>query len=361
MIPMRTLTRTPRDSDSTPLRKILSIVGDLLIITAVVMAGYLFWLYTWSGVTAYEDQQSLAAESGFSMTTTKTNKNVAKPMPGQPPSITEPGYGEVVGELHVPRFGSKWSKIIVNGTDDDQLNRHGLGHYQGTAMPGQIGLFSLAGHRAGYGEPLAYIDTLKNGDPIVVKADNKWFVYTYYDHKIVNSGEKHALDPVPFQPGAQPHDRLMALTSCEPRYSWTSAPYRWVSYARFKYWANADDGVPKELAETNDDGTATGWNIGSGPIIRFLSRLPSAPIMIGILLAAYVVIFMMSAFRKGWNLRRGEGILSLFNSLQPGGRLSRTVLDLIVILIVFVLLLQWGYPFLAAHVPLLGSMAPTAV
>ena len=42
----------------------------------------------------------------------------------------------------------------------------GPGHYAGTALPGQIGNFAVAGHRVGKGEPFLNLDHLQPGDTV---------------------------------------------------------------------------------------------------------------------------------------------------------------------------------------------------
>ena len=345
------------------MRRFLSALSEILMVAAVLAAGFLFWQTVWTGVESKSAQDELAAESGFTLKPLngKTGK-IAPPHHETPPLPDDVPIGQIIGELHIPRFGARWARIVVQGTGENELNRHGIGHYEDTAMPGQVGLYALAGHRAGYGEPLAYINTLQPDDPIVMKTKDHWFVYRYYDHKIVDKSETHALNDVPFRPGVIPHERLMALTSCEPRYAWTTAQYRWVSYAKLDYWANVNDGVPRELAEASDDGTATGANPGSGPLVDALSKLPPIPSMMACLATVYLVLFMLAAIIRGWPVRRSHEehnglIVAWFARLQPGGKMVRALLDAIIILMVLMALLQWGYPFLTMRVPFLAGMS----
>lgn len=56
--------------------------------------------------------------------------------------------GDLIAQIYIPRFGSQWHRNIVEGTTLEQLNRYGLGHYDATQMPGQVGNFAVAGHRS---------------------------------------------------------------------------------------------------------------------------------------------------------------------------------------------------------------------
>ena len=61
-----------------------------------------------------------------------------------------------------------WGLPLIQGVGPDQLAQ-GIGHYVGTAMPGEIGNFATAGHRATHGEPLRNIDQLEKGDQVIVE------------------------------------------------------------------------------------------------------------------------------------------------------------------------------------------------
>ena len=75
--------------------------------------------------------------------------------PTQPQSAQE---GELIAQVYIPRFGSQWQRNLVEGTSLTELNKHGLGHYKDSQMPGQVGNFAFAGHRNGYGQPLGDVD-----------------------------------------------------------------------------------------------------------------------------------------------------------------------------------------------------------
>src|SRR3954465_8530219 len=46
--------------------------------------------------------------------------------------------GEAFAVLHIPRLGADYSRVVLEGTNEDQL-KQGPGHYVGTAMPGERG------------------------------------------------------------------------------------------------------------------------------------------------------------------------------------------------------------------------------
>jgi sortase A len=131
--------------------------------------------------------------------------------------------GEAFAIIHIPRLGVAFESPILEGTDLDTLAR-GVGHYHGTAMPGQIGNFALAGHRKTHGEPFRHLDEMREGDLIVVETADAW--YTYREDKdpfIIDPTDLAIVAPVPDHPGQTPSGRLITLTTCNP---W------WASYQR---------------------------------------------------------------------------------------------------------------------------------
>src|SRR5262245_55993151 len=56
----------------------------------------------------------------------------------------EPPPGWAIGRLYIPKLNLHW--VVVEGVDLKDL-RYAPGHYPGTAMPGHLGNFSVAGHR----------------------------------------------------------------------------------------------------------------------------------------------------------------------------------------------------------------------
>jgi sortase (surface protein transpeptidase) len=65
---------------------------------------------------------------------------------------------------------------VLEGTSSSILEV-GPGHYKETALPGEPGNFSVAGHRVGKGAPFNDLDLLRSCDAIVIETQTDWFVY----------------------------------------------------------------------------------------------------------------------------------------------------------------------------------------
>lgn len=155
------------------------------------------------------------------------------PLPGGGNAAIPTGVG--IANLYMPRLGRDYAFTIVQGTDDASLEK-GPGHYTGTALPGQTGNFSIAGHRVGKGEPFLNLDRLRPGDPVIVETATTWFVYrvkgaganlsvTAPDgvpgREIVGPSDGSVLLPVPNHPAADPTEKLMTMTTCHPKFTAT--------------------------------------------------------------------------------------------------------------------------------------------
>ncbi|MFD7652497.1 class E sortase [Actinosynnema sp. NPDC059797] len=161
--------------------------------------------------------------------------------------------GQAFAKMYIPAFGPDYRFSIVEGTTDKDLEI-GPGHYKNTALPGEPGNFSVAGHRVGKGAPFNDLDLLGSCDAIVVETQIQWFVYRVlpmsdelggwaekqanpkcqkvsplgapYDRtfgqEIVLPTQGEVIAPVPYFEGelaAAQQASLMTLTTCHPRFS----------------------------------------------------------------------------------------------------------------------------------------------
>lgn len=144
-----------------------------------------------------------------------------------PPTTKDPIPDRAFALMTVPRFGADWVMPVFEGTGSASL-RGGVGHYRGTALPGAIGNFAVAGHRTTWARPFREVDRLREGDEVVVRTRGARFTYRVTDHEIVRPGHSDVLDPVPGDPDAPPDRARLTLTTCHPEYS---AWQRWIVHA----------------------------------------------------------------------------------------------------------------------------------
>ena len=201
-------------------RAVVAVLGELLITAGVVVG--LFGVYTlfWTGVETRHAQSALndqleALRSG----------DVQSPEPGTQQSTEtqqkpRPPNGDAYARMRIPRLGDGWSWVVVEGVDVDDLTR-GPGRYPESADAGEIGNFAVAGHRATFGEPFAYLDRVQTGDEVVVERGDRVYRYRVTESFITVPSNTDVLLPVPGEPGVAPDDAMITLTTCHPRWGST--------------------------------------------------------------------------------------------------------------------------------------------
>jgi sortase A len=118
--------------------------------------------------------------------------------------------------LRVPALGPEYEVPVLPGTDSEVLAR-GVGHYLGSARPGEVGNVALAGHRVTHGEPFRRLLELEVGSEIVIETARAVHVYVVDvapRSRTVADAEGCVLAAVPCgYPGSE--RRLLTLTTCE--------------------------------------------------------------------------------------------------------------------------------------------------
>jgi sortase A len=240
-------------------RTTIGVVGELAITAGVVLLLFVVWQLGYVAVTTNRAQaatvESLERQFGRKTATpsaasTPTDDSTVGPSVGPTAAPTSPPTnaptrppapsGDAFAILRIPRLGTGWAKPVYQGVGADVL-AEGIGHYPETQLPGTVGNAGFAGHRAGHGNPLIDIDTLRPGDPIVVETADAYVVYRTVRSEIVPPTDVRVLAPVPEQPGATPTEAWLTLTSCEPKYGSTN---RYIVFARLDRSVPRDQGAP---------------------------------------------------------------------------------------------------------------------
>lgn len=239
------------------LATVVGVVGELLITVGVLLGLFVVWQLWWTDVVGEREQAELVRDLGWVAPADPDPTPDATPEPTEPPDprrydaapvITEPAVTTTFAVLRVPRWGSDYLRPISQGTSKAEvLDVLGIGHYEGSAMPGGIGNFAVAGHRVTYGKPFNRIEELAVDDPLVVQTPDTWYVYRVTGTEVVSPAQVEVLAPVPGQPGVGATEAVMTLTTCHPMYS---ARERYVVHAALDYWMPVADGVPAELGPT---------------------------------------------------------------------------------------------------------------
>lgn len=234
----------PSRREPRPVSKVdqfLGVLGELMITAGVFLLLFVAWQLWWTDFMSNREQASISTSlskqwDGKPANTEGTSKN--------PPAILAPGPGKPFALLHIPRFGSQWQeRPVLEGTKLSILEE-GVGHYTDTALPGQVGNVSIAGHRVTYGRPFFQIAEMQNGDAIVLETVEGWYTYRMSSHDIVSPSAVEVIAPVPGKPDAVATERYLTLTACHPKYS---ARERYIVHAKFESFTARATGEPVSL------------------------------------------------------------------------------------------------------------------
>ena len=227
---------------------LMGVVGEILITAAVVLALFAVWQLYW---TTWEVEGPRAQQVAQFEQEHAAAEGLGERHTDDPPAVQPPADGAVYGVLHVPSWD--WMKMpLAQGTTNAVLDLGYAGHYEETAQPGEIGNFSVAGHRRTYGNNFRHIDRLAQGDKVVVEVADTYYVYRVETHEIVSPDAVWVVAPVPGDKtfSEQPTQRWMTMTTCHPEYSNTE---RYIVHLLFESWTPKSTGVPQELLDEPTD------------------------------------------------------------------------------------------------------------
>lgn len=194
---------------------IFTVLGVVFLLIGVGSLGYVAWEYFGTNITANQamDDKSTELREQWDAEPAPAPENAEDP--GQTQAASVPG--DAIALLRIPRFGDAYEVPILKGTDVETLKK-GVGWYDAAAAPGEIGNFSLAGHRITNGEPFAQMLELQPGDEIIVETRDAVYTYTMDTAPAdltVTDTDTWVLDPVPGEPDATPTKAIITLTTCQ--------------------------------------------------------------------------------------------------------------------------------------------------
>jgi sortase A len=193
-------------------RRALGVLGEVLITAGVVVGLFAVYTLFWTGVETGQQQDALADELAAQERPGVVGGAKADRRP--------PKEGQAYLRMRIPRLGDDWEWVVVEGISVEDLQR-GPGHYPTSAAVGEIGNFAVAGHRATYGEPFAFLDLVVPGDTVVFERKSTRWTYEITDSFLTTPDDVAVLLPVPRRPAAEPTEAILTLTTCHPRWGST--------------------------------------------------------------------------------------------------------------------------------------------
>lgn len=223
-------------------RAITGTVGELLITLGVLTLLFVGWQLWWTDVAANAVQSdAVNALSEEFQRPGQVEPEIAR--------LKDVPLGKAFAIVRIPALGRDYAVPVVEGTTRDVL-RTGIGHYEGTAMPGQVGNFAIAGHRMTYGGPFRDIERVLPGDRVIVETAQTYYVYRVGQHTLVPPSHVAAIAPTPERPGVRPDKPFITLTACHPKYA---AQQRWIVHGELERAIPRSTGLPAGYLDLTGD------------------------------------------------------------------------------------------------------------
>jgi sortase A len=212
-------------------------LGEVFITAGVFVLMFCAYQLWWTNVESDRATNTVVAQVRESFVV----PYVAPAQPQAEPEVLQVGDGQGFGLMYIPRLGDDWVKPLVAGSSLENLKK-GVTHYTGTAMPGEVGNFAVAGHRATNGEPFRNLDVLRAGDEVIVETADSFVVYEVTRQQIVKPKDIWVLNPIPGKGNedAVPTEAVLTLTTCNPR---------WASYERLIVYGTLTGEIDKDSGE----------------------------------------------------------------------------------------------------------------
>ncbi len=197
------------------MRPYLRLTGEILISLGVIVLGFMAYMYWGTAAREGSAQHTFVSELGRQW-------SMAGPRGAVLANPDDLILGQPFALMRIPRLGRSWEFAVVQGTGLPQLAL-GPGHVPGSALPGQVGNFAVAGHRVTAGNPFWGLPSLRAGDLVFVET-----VAATYEYRVIGRPDLVAADdsavlfPVPGHPGVAPHRRLITLITCDPPWTGTN-------------------------------------------------------------------------------------------------------------------------------------------
>jgi sortase A len=246
-------TAVRADRPRRPRRKasFASVLGEILVTLGVLLllfVAWQLWIGDWIGAAqkdaAGNDLSKQWAEQ-YAGPTPAPQPSASPQATASPPAMPQPKNAQIFATMHIPRFGQSYNVPMAGGTTrQDTLDPIGIGHYDGTPMPGDLGNMSVAAHRTTFGKPFNKIADLQIGDSIVIETKAGWYTYQFRTLEYVKPDAFDVTDPVPQQDHVAANDHYLTMTSCSPMYFKTE---RIVAYSVFQYFTPRSAGAPASL------------------------------------------------------------------------------------------------------------------
>lgn len=182
------------------------VIGIIFIVVGLSIIGSAFFMrYS-------ADKKQKAMMNAFENTIEDVDKNLSDVNEGidsQSSPNAKPPSEDINGAIGIMKIPKLDLKVAIGEGIDSETLKFAVGHFEGTALPGEKGNFAVAGHRSyTYSQYFNRLDELNVGDDIIVKTKKGEYTYKVYEKKVVEPTEVSVLDKT--------KDATITLVTCTP-------------------------------------------------------------------------------------------------------------------------------------------------
>ena len=169
------------------------IIGKLLILVGVLIIGCVIYI----------NHRTTKINQAFVNEYKESTKNIEV-------RTDEYQIGDVIGILNIPKIDLE---VAIKRGITNEILKDSVGHFENTAMPGEYGNFSVAGHRAYTSNKFfSNLDKVEIGDEINVLSEGKTFKYIVDSIDVVTPNKVEVVD------STDSSKKEITLVTCTPKY-----------------------------------------------------------------------------------------------------------------------------------------------
>lgn len=187
-------------------RRILTLVSTVLVVAGVAIGGY---------ATLQIREMNVSSGSQVLPELTHFPKHMT---PNAIYASIKISRGDYLGSITIPALSS--TLPIYQGTEDAQL-KMGVGHFEGSVLPGIQDNSVLAGHRDSV---FSNLGKLRLGDLLIVNTSAGKFTYKVSGFRIVKADDQTVIVPT--------KTAVLTLSTCYPFRFFGNAPKRYIVSAK---------------------------------------------------------------------------------------------------------------------------------
>lgn len=181
----------------------LVVVGSALLVIAV-------WVGFLSGYLSASKETKRANE----LLSAPKNSSTSDEAPSNLLVEGIPTVGDYFAVIRIPALGKDWLHTVSEGTTPEILDDLGVGHYEGTELPGEPGNFALAGHSGSSWTPFAKLDDVAIGEVVEIETFSRKYVYEVIDTETVEETDVKTVYDNPEFGNKTLDDQWLTITTC---------------------------------------------------------------------------------------------------------------------------------------------------